>query len=347
MGQKTNPNIFQINKTNEWNSKYIEKKSKDFYLHTIKDLEVKKFIYKFFKSYNLSIHNCKLNYSNNSLNIYISYQQDYTSIFLTNSINKTQKIKFINNSIVKINNKNRYNNVLRAIKNYYTYEYLIFKKYSLKKRITENKISTIKRLNILKYYKKYLNLKKTKLFKNLMLNNFLNKFFRSLNLFFLNKFITINLIIQPLNIKLINVFNKKKHDIIKKKLIKLKKYQKSSFFKEGTNIIFSLISKNNSAFLFSNFIAITLKKLKYHNFFFKFIKTALTIFISDKFISTKIQGIKIKIKGRLNKAPRAKSKIIIIGNLPIFTIDSNIDYAETTSYTSNGTLGVKVWMSYN
>ena len=53
MGQKINPNIFQINKTNEWNSEYIEKKSKDFYLHTIKDLEVKKFIYKFFKNHNL------------------------------------------------------------------------------------------------------------------------------------------------------------------------------------------------------------------------------------------------------------------------------------------------------
>jgi ribosomal protein S3 len=94
-------------------------------------------------------------------------------------------------------------------------------------------------------------------------------------------------------------------------------------------------------------VSLFLKKLKYHNFFFKFIKTALTIFISDKSISSKIKGIKLKIKGRLNKAPRAKSKIITIGNLPVFTIDSTIDYAETTAYSANGTLGVKVWICYN
>jgi hypothetical protein len=344
MGQKVNPNIFQINKTNEWNSKYIEKKSKDFYLHTIKDLEVKKFIYKFFKNHNLSVHNCKLNYSDNSLNIYVSYQQDYNSISFINNINKTQKIKFINNTIVKNNKSN--NNILKTIKNYHNYEHLIFKKFILKKKLNNNKISTIKRLKILKFYKKYFNLKKAQQIKNIIFNNFLNKFFKSLSLFY-KKLIKINLIIQPLNTKLTSVLNKKKQDIIKKKLIKLKKYQKSNFFREGTNVIFSLIKRGNSAFLLSNFVSLFLKKLKYHNFFFKFIKTALTIFISDKSISSKIKGIKLKIKGRLNKAPRAKSKIITIGNLPVFTIDSTIDYAETTAYSANGTLGVKVWICYN
>jgi ribosomal protein S3 len=57
------------------------------------------------------------------------------------------------------------------------------------------------------------------------------------------------------------------------------------------------------------------------------------------------KGIKIKIKGRFNGAPRAKHKIINIGNnMPVLTLNSNIDYAETTSYTSNGTFGVKVWV---
>jgi len=44
MGQKINPNILRINKTLNWNSKYIEKKSTEFYLYSSKDLEVKKFI---------------------------------------------------------------------------------------------------------------------------------------------------------------------------------------------------------------------------------------------------------------------------------------------------------------
>lgn len=344
MGQKTNPNIFQISKTNEWDSKYIEKKPTDFYLQTIKNLEIKKFIYKFFKTHNLSLHNCKLNYSNNNLNIYISYQQYQSSITQLNDINKVQKIKFIKNSLVKLNN-NKYYNILKVIKKYYNYDNVIFKK-SILKKLNNKKISLIKRLKIIKYYKKYLNLKRDKKIKNLMFNNFLNKFFKGVTLFY-NKIISINLIIQPLNTKLINSLNKKKHDTIKKKLIKLKKYQKNNFFKEGTNLVFSIINKQNSAFLLSNFISNILQKLKYHNFFLKFIKTALTIFISDKSFYSKIKGIKLNIKGRINKSPRAKNKMITIGNVPIFTIDSNIDYSETTAYTSNGTLGVKVWICFN
>jgi hypothetical protein len=222
---------------------------------------------------------------------------------------------------------------------------LIYKKYFFKKKTGTIKISFLKRVKILRHYKTYLNLKKHKKIKNLLFNTFLNQFFKSLNLFY-SKLININLILEPLNSKLIHTLKKKEHDIIKKKLIKLKKYQKSNFFKEGINTIFALIHKKNSAFLLSNFVSIILKKLKYHNFFLKFLKSALTILLSDKIISSKIQGIKIKIKGRLNKAPRAKNKIITIGNLPLFTITSNIDYSETTGYTANGTLGVKVWVCY-
>jgi small subunit ribosomal protein S3 len=56
--------------------------------------------------------------------------------------------------------------------------------------------------------------------------------------------------------------------------------------------------------------------------------------------------MKIKISGRLNGRPRAKHRIISIGNgVPAITLNSNIDYAESTAYTLNGTLGIKVWVS--
>lgn len=350
MGQKVNPSIFQINKTNEWSSKYIEKKSKDFYLHTVKDLEVKKFIYKFFKNHNLSVHNCKLNYSDNSLNIYVSYQQDYNSISFIKNINKTQKIKFVENDEFNNNNKvkdNKSNNriILKTIKNYHNYENIIFKKIILKKKLNERKIPSVKRLKRLKLFKKYFKLKKAQKIKNILLNNFLNNFFKSLSLFY-KKLIKINLIIQPLNTKLTRILTKKKQDKIKIGLIKLKKYQKGNFFREGINTIFSLIKKDNSAFLLSNFVSLSLKKLKYHNFFLKFLKAALKIFTSNKSTRTKIKGIKLKIKGRLNKAPRARRRIIELGDLPVFSISSITDYAETTAYSANGTLGVKVWICY-
>lgn len=368
MGQKVNPNIFQINKTNEWDSKYIEKKSKDFYLHTIKDLEVKKFIYKFFKNYNLSVHNCKLNYSDSSLNIYVSYLQDYNSISFITNISKTQEIEFkcnadefefnynrvrnnrrrkhkVKNDKVKNNRSNNRNIVRRTTKNYHNYENLIFKKFVLKKKLNKSKISTVRRAKWVKCFKKYFNIKKARQIKNILLNNFLNNFFKSLSLFY-KKLIKINLIIQPLNTKIERILTKKKQEIIQKKLIKLKKYEKGDFFREGINTIFYSIKKDNSAFLLSNFVSLFLKKLKFHNFFLKFIKATLNTFTSSESNRTRIKGIKLKIKGRLNKAPRARVRIIKLGDLPVFSENSTTDYAETTAYSANGTLGVKVWICY-
>jgi len=48
MGQKTNPNILRLGKTKEWKSKYIEKKSNELPSYAFNDLEIKKFIRKFF-----------------------------------------------------------------------------------------------------------------------------------------------------------------------------------------------------------------------------------------------------------------------------------------------------------
>jgi ribosomal protein S3 len=87
-----------------------------------------------------------------------------------------------------------------------------------------------------------------------------------------------------------------------------------------------------------------LKNLKRHNFFLKFVKTTLTLFYNKNFSNCK--RIKIQVKGRFNGAPRAKNKLIDIGNrAPVLTINSKIDYAESTAFTSNGTFGVKVWIN--
>jgi ribosomal protein S3 len=53
----------------------------------------------------------------------------------------------------------------------------------------------------------------------------------------------------------------------------------------------------------------------------------------------------MSIKGRINNAARSNKKIITIGRVPIKTINSKIDYSESTAFTSNGTIGVKVWVS--
>ena len=140
------------------------------------------------------------------------------------------------------------------------------------------------------------------------------------------------------------IIKKKRLLLIKKKLIRLKKYQKNDFFKEGVNLIFASIINKNSSQLLANYISANLKKLKRHNFFLRFLKSVLNMFITKKF--SRVKGIKIKIKGRINGAPRAKRKIFKIGKrMPVLTINSPISYAENTAFTSNGTLGVKVWIN--
>ena len=72
------------------------------------------------------------------------------------------------------------------------------------------------------------------------------------------------------------------------------------------------------------------------------LKNYFNVIISSKF--SKIKGLKIKISGRLNGAPRANSKIIQIGSIPLQSFNSLIDYHNSTAYTPNGSFEVKVWI---
>jgi ribosomal protein S3 len=339
MGQKTNPNILRLNKTLNWSSKYTEKKSTEFYLHSSKDLELKKFIKMFFLKNGLYLHNCRLNYLNDNLNIFISYKQNFNSTFLINNINKTQKIKL--NKIKPKSNENNskkiHSKLINHVKNLYKYALL-----NINKNVPEQSKKK-RRIKLIRFYKKFLGLKKNKLIKNIMVNNFLNRFFTGLQIFF-NNLTGVTLILKPLDGNLKKVIKKKKLILLKKKLIRLKKYQKNDFFKEGVSLMFTSIINRNSAQLLATYIASNLKKLKKHNFFLKFLKSVLGIFINKNF--SKVKGIKIKIKGRINGVPRAKHKIIKIGKrMSILSINSPISYAENTAFTANGTLGVKVWVN--
>ncbi len=57
-----------------------------------------------------------------------------------------------------------------------------------------------------------------------------------------------------------------------------------------------------------------------------------------------VQGIKIKLAGRLNGAEISRSDWLSWGRMPLQTLRANIDYGEATSFNSYGTVGVKVWL---
>ncbi len=65
----------------------------------------------------------------------------------------------------------------------------------------------------------------------------------------------------------------------------------------------------------------------------------------ERIMQTKgVQGAKIKVSGRLDGAEIARVEQLSAGSLPLQTLRADIDYAEATSFTTYGTIGVKVWI---
>ena len=160
---------------------------------------------------------------------------------------------------------------------------------------------------------------------------------------YLNCKYNLTIIFQNLNKGLSLRLNNLKSRIFRKKLFKLKKYYKLKCFSELINIFLITIFKKNSSKILSEFIADLLTNNKRHNYFFNFIKEFFSSFIKS-FLS-KITGLKFIIKGRLNNKRRKSKKILQIGEISLQSKNKKLSKSESTSFTSNGTINVKVFIS--
>ena len=359
MGQKANPILIRLGKTIEWKSKYYEKKSTEHAIHLFKDLEVRSFISQYFKNLGLAVHQTKLYYLENSLHIFVSYYITLKSALVINQINKAQKLKLVAHSCQRKRKPIQDKRIKSHIKNLLEYQSLDYAKdaesFFPNKEFSKKTYSVIKnqevtnkirRLKTLKYHKKFSTAKTLKTFSSIKNNAFMEKLLEGLKLF-INRNISVFLTLKQLNKDIKLTFTKEKLKSIKRVITQLRKYKQYEFFKEGINLVLISVTNSSSSALLADFIANQIKKLKRHNPFIKFIKTALTLFISNS-LSPNVKGIKLKAKGRFNGAPRAKHKIIKIGSgVPVLSIASKIDYSEATAYTTNGTFGIKVWIYEN
>jgi len=110
----------------------------------------------------------------------------------------------------------------------------------------------------------------------------------------------------------------------------LKKFVKNSFFKEAINILFVNISKRKSAKLLAEFISdqFRINQLRTDqmaisrkdNYFLGFLKQTIMLLIKSDV--SRLTGIKIVIKGRFNRAPRAKTNIICFGKFSLQSFNS-------------------------
>ena len=338
MGQKTNSNIFRLGiKKNEWNSRYFEKNKEEFTLYNYQNIQIQSYLKQFLSKNGLILQNTKFHFNSANLYIFISYYSTKKSFFLIN--------KSVPNQFIKFNVKKRKKPTKRKTEKIKTNLKLnTFLDYDSQDRKAPNKNYRLKtkRLSILDKYK---NFSQRNTYRNnevLKKNSFLEQLLESLSVF-TNKKFHIFLTFQNLNRGLSIKLPQKEQDFLKRKILFLKRYSKNKFFEESLNVILIVTKIKNSSRLLANFLAQQFSVLKRHNHFLIFLKRILTIFIYSKF--SKIKGIKIIMSGRFNGAPRAKSRLLTIGNIPIQTISKQIDYHETTSYTKNGTFGVKVWVN--
>lgn len=83
------------------------------------------------------------------------------------------------------------------------------------------------------------------------------------------------------------------------------------------------------------------KQLKARSSFRKAMKMAVA-----NAMKTGIQGIKIKISGRLGGAEMARTSEYKEGRIPLHTFRAEIDYGFAVAITTFGSIGVKVWICH-
>ena len=231
--------------------------------------------------------------------------------------------------------------------------------------IKESHVNIFRSLEIENYLKQLLKKKEFNLhthrlnFSNSVLQIFISAYkknapYKKNNKFKPKKTKLLNKVTSKNILKTINNFtNNKRHVVLK--VLNLNRHNQQNGTKTSLNLdrfripeikqLYPLISnQQNTANLLGLFISEYLKTTKRHNFFFSSLNKSLSLLLKQK--NSKIKGIKILIKGRLNNAARSRNKCVKIGSIPLITKSRNIDYSESTAFTPNGTIGIKIWISH-
>jgi hypothetical protein len=122
----------------------------------------------------------------------------------------------------------------------------------------------------------------------------------------------------------------------------------ASYFKESLQIlflVFSTFSQGNAALL-SRLITRLLQANRRQIFIIKFLKKALAVFfkrLPSRCVS--LSGIRVMLKGRLNKRPRTKTIIIQQGQISSQTLSMPVDFHYTQVVTRFGSFGLRIWLS--
>jgi len=106
-------------------------------------------------------------------------------------------------------------------------------------------------------------------------------------------------------------------------------------------ILLNLFKTKNPQVL-ASFIARNLEKTRFQRAIFQGVsQTVKFIFAKDD----ALKGIRIQIKGRLNKSKRTQKYVIQCGQVPSQTLTVPVFYATDEANTFYGSMGVKIWIA--
>lgn len=139
------------------------------------------------------------------------------------------------------------------------------------------------------------------------------------------------------------------HIYIPRKLIEhdgpkvFKKYKNERFFWESLQLIKAVFKGYASASILGGLIYTHTRRNPKRVAFVAYLKRLLDWHFKTSYKS-KIQGVRVEVKGRFNAKSRAKKRIVSVGRVRIHEKSTKVEYAFLEAFTKFGSLGIKVWV---
>nr|BBB45732.1 ribosomal protein S3 [Heterosigma akashiwo] len=309
MGQKAHPLSSRLGKFLTWESQWFSKNSRVTSHLIFKNYTLKTLIQSFFFNNKILIHSFESRYFNNNLYLTIFTIPVYStwSAFVKNNLNLDSQSALI--------------------------ERTAFTKDLVKNKIGEVTSSTQQNANSPLF---------VSLFKNFLKANMLQIKVSSLLFFSFGK-------LESLAKALLNFTQVQKVIIHFKDLsqfVKLPNIKSSSGTFEDWVYLFTLMNNTKpTAMLIANYLKLILENKSYRKRQRFFLNNLRRFLIQNPALLSKVKGIKIQVKGRLNGRNRSTIYTIQLGSLPLQTLSKEIDYTFVPAFTLYGAFGIKVWIA--
>jgi hypothetical protein len=122
-----------------------------------------------------------------------------------------------------------------------------------------------------------------------------------------------------------------------------KKYKKERFFWESLQLVNALFKGYASASILGGLVYTHIRRNPRRIAFVAYLKRLLDWHFNNS-TKSRIQGIRIEVKGRFNAKSRAKKQIVSVGRVQMHEKSSRVEYAFIEAFTKFGSLGIKVWV---